>query len=102
MSYFLGYGLYVNTTDGGTLVDGCTVEENGADGIKFVHHEEYAPSPDRKTSTLDFCTFPITTIQTFPIVVNVEQNQFSTQVKECYKVCDWNNFYSQDVRMLLS
>ena len=83
----LGYGVYVNTTDGGVLLDSCTIMQNGADGVKFVHHEETSMSlVNRNANTMDFCTIPIVSSQTFPIVSNFEQNVFSSQPKECRQV----------------
>lgn len=84
--FVLGYGLYVNTSFGGAFLDNCTVEQNGADGIRFVHHEDTYIGADRISSTLDFCTVPITPTQTFPIIVNVEQSASSSVIKDCPKV----------------
>lgn len=84
--------MYINTTDGGALLDTCTVEQNGADGIKFVHHEESLRFIDRNTNALDFCTIPTTSSQIFPIVVNFVQDLFSLQPKECRQV-GVNRFY---------
>jgi hypothetical protein len=70
-----------------TYVNGCVIQENGADGIRFVHHDELADVNFDRTKTVDFCTFPITTSQTFPISITVEQNKYAPSVKECTKVC---------------
>lgn len=83
----LGYGVYVNTTDGGVLLDSCTIMQNGGDGVKLVHHEETTISMvNRNANTMDFCTIPIVSSQTFPIMSNFEQSIFSTQAKECRQV----------------
>lgn len=83
---FSGYGIFINSTVGGALIESCTIEQNGADGIKYVHHEETAYSVERNSNPLDFCTFPTTSSQTYPIHVNFEQNLFSTHPKECHQV----------------
>lgn len=77
-----GYGLYVNTSMGGVLVDNCIVTENGADGIKYVQHNERIVSGK---DIYDFCTFPTTASQTFPLTVSFHQNLFNPSTKDCSK-----------------
>jgi hypothetical protein len=63
------------------------IQENGADGIRFVHHDELADVQFQRTNIVDFCTFPITNSQTFPISITVEQNKYAPAGRECSKVC---------------
>ncbi|XP_071445359.1 protein bark beetle [Hetaerina americana] len=80
-----GYGVYVNSSTGLTLIENSFVSENGADGVKYVHHDEI---PDRKIDSMDvydFCTFPTTNSQTFPISIFVEQNENAPFEKNCVK-----------------
>ncbi|KAJ4447016.1 hypothetical protein ANN_09004 [Periplaneta americana] len=90
-----GYGLYINSSSDLTYLNGAIIQENGADGVKFVHHDALeAVQPDR-TKTVDFCTFPTTTSQIFPIAITVEQNKYSPAPQECSKY-----FYTQPGHVL--
>jgi hypothetical protein len=82
-----GYGIYLNSSSDLTYLNGCLIQENGADGIRFVHHDELADVNFDRTKTADFCTFPITASQTFPIPITVEQNKYAPAGRECSKVC---------------
>ncbi|XP_065210133.1 protein bark beetle-like [Planococcus citri] len=90
-----GYGVYINSTVGGALLEGCTVEQNQADGVKYVHHEEPVYSVERSHNPLDFCTFPTTSSQTFPITVNFDQSLYAAQAKECHQT-----FYARSGQVL--
>jgi hypothetical protein len=82
---FSGFGVYVNSSSL-ALLEGATVTENGADGVRYVFHDEV---PDKKVDgndIFDFCTFPTTTSMTFPIPIFAEQGKYSPADKECYKV----------------
>jgi hypothetical protein len=83
----LGYGIYLNSSSDLTYLNGCTIQENGADGVKFVHHDELADVRFDRTNIVDFCTFPTTTSQTYPISITVEQNKYAPARQECAKVC---------------
>ncbi|KAG8238175.1 hypothetical protein J437_LFUL014051, partial [Ladona fulva] len=90
-----GYGVYVNSSTGLALIENSIVSENGADGIKYVHHDDI---PDRKIDGIevfDFCTIPTTYSQTFPISIFVEQNQYAPLEKNCDK-----NFMTREGHML--
>jgi hypothetical protein len=82
-----GYGIYLNSSSDLTYLNGCMIQENGADGVKFVHHDELADVQFDRTSIDDFCLVPITTRQTFPISIKVEQNKYDPAGRECFKVC---------------
>jgi hypothetical protein len=85
--FLLGYGIYVNSSSDLTYLNGCLIQENGADGVKFVHHDELVDVNFDRTKTVDFCTVPITTSQTYPIFITVEQNKYAPAGQECSKVC---------------
>ncbi|XP_034949444.1 protein bark beetle isoform X2 [Chelonus insularis] len=78
-----GYGIYVNSSMGLTHIDNCVVLNNGADGIKYVHHDERPDEKLDKASVYDLCTFPTTTSQTFPITISMVQNSYTPNFKEC-------------------
>jgi hypothetical protein len=77
----------MNSSTGLAHIVGSTVSENGADGIRYVNHDEI---PDRKVidgaDVFDFCTFPITNSQTFPLPIYAEQGKYNPVDKDCNKV----------------
>ncbi|XP_059476974.1 protein bark beetle isoform X2 [Neocloeon triangulifer] len=81
-----GFGVYVNSSTGLVHMVGSVVTGNGADGVRYVHHDEV---PDRKVidgaDVFDFCTFPITNSQTFPIPIFAEQGKYNPVDKDCNK-----------------
>ncbi|BES98492.1 Scavenger receptor cysteine-rich domain [Nesidiocoris tenuis] len=77
-----GYGIYVNSSDGGVHIEGGHVAENGADGIRYVGHEFRLK--DRK-NVFDLCTLPTTSSQTFPLLIEMHQSLYSAQRKDCDK-----------------
>ncbi|CAA9996937.1 unnamed protein product [Nesidiocoris tenuis] len=78
-----GYGIYVNSSDGGVHIEGGHVAENGADGIRYVGHEFRLK--DRK-NVFDLCTLPTTSSQTFPLLIEMHQSLYSAQRKDCDKI----------------
>ncbi|XP_072155093.1 protein bark beetle isoform X2 [Bemisia tabaci] len=78
-----GYGVYVNSSTGMALLDGCLINENGADGVKYVHHD--VKVIENRQENFDLCEFPTTASQTFPINVFVQQNLYSTKEQSCSK-----------------
>lgn len=78
-----GYGIYVNSSSGMTYVGDCTVHENGADGIKYVHSDERPDDKLDRTGVYDLCTFPSTASQTFPVTISMEQSKYAPVVKQC-------------------
>ena len=78
-----GFGIFVNSSYGAAMMDHCSVNENGADGIRYVGHDlRYDERTDRK-DLREFCTLAITTGQTYPIELQIEQTAYSTTTKEC-------------------
>lgn len=86
MDVFLGYGIYVNSSSGMTHINNCTVFENGADGIKYVHADERPDEKLDRNDVYDLCTFPTTASQTFPVTISMEQNKYAPNIKRCPQV----------------
>lgn len=80
-----GYGIYVNSSSGMMNINDCTILENGADGIKYVHSDERPDDKLNRTDVFDLCTFTRTTSQTFPITISMEQYTYA-QIKRCSQV----------------
>ncbi|KAK2577430.1 hypothetical protein KPH14_003537 [Odynerus spinipes] len=78
-----GYGIYVNSSTGMARIEDCSIQENGADGIKYVHHDEPTEDNLDRTDVFDLCTFPSTTSQTFPVTIFMEQNKYTPNTKRC-------------------
>lgn len=67
-------------------INNCTVLENGADGIKYVHADERPDDKLDRNDVYDLCTFPTTASQTFPVTISMEQNKYAPNVKRCPQV----------------
>lgn len=67
-------------------ISDCTVHENGADGIKYVHSDERPDDKLDRTDVFDLCTFPTTASQTFPVTISMEQSKYAPNVKRCPQV----------------
>ncbi|XP_046609560.1 protein bark beetle isoform X2 [Neodiprion virginianus] len=80
-----GYGIYVNSSTGLALVENCVVLDNGADGIKYVHHDERPDEKLDRTDNHDLCQLPGTTSQTFPIIIFMEQRNYKLNREVCTK-----------------
>lgn len=79
-----GYGVYINSSVGGVLLSGSTVSENGADGVRYVHHDQQYFQRD---DLYDFCTFPTTYSHSiYPVKIAMAQSLYSPIKKECSKV----------------
>ncbi|CAB3370904.1 Hypothetical predicted protein [Cloeon dipterum] len=91
-----GFGIYMNSSTGLAHLVGTTVSENGADGIRYINHDEV---PDKKiidgADVFDFCTFPITNSQTFPIPIFAEQRKYNPVDKDCNK-----SFFTKESQLL--
>lgn len=78
-----GFGVFVNSSYGLVDVSDSVVNENGADGVKYVHNEERPDeNPDRSDLT-DLCLLPVTSGQTYPIQIFVEQKKKNLIKKVC-------------------
>ncbi|XP_055592413.1 protein bark beetle-like isoform X1 [Uranotaenia lowii] len=78
-----GFGIFVNSSYGSTLLDSVTVRENGADGIRYVGHDLRADERIDRSKVFDFCTLTTTAWQIFPLQLSFEQSQFALSPKEC-------------------
>ncbi|XP_066594103.1 protein bark beetle [Prorops nasuta] len=78
-----GYGIYVNSSSGFAHINECSVIENGADGIKYVHHDERPDDNFDLKNFYDLCFFPLTTSQTFPVTVFMDQLIYAAYTKKC-------------------
>jgi len=67
-------------------INNCTVFENGADGIRYVHADERPDDKLDRNDVYDLCTFPTTVSQTFPVTISMEQNKYAPNVKQCPQV----------------
>jgi len=69
-----------------TFLDSCNILENGGDGVRYVHHDGFENTRFDRTGIFDFCTFPTTASQIFPVDISVEQSAYVPSEKECTKV----------------
>ncbi|EFN78073.1 Lysyl oxidase-like protein 4 [Harpegnathos saltator] len=83
VQYNKGYGIYVNSSSGMTYIADCTVLDNGADGVKYVHSDERPNDKLDRIGLYDLCTFPTTASQTFPTTIFMEQSKYALNVKQC-------------------
>lgn len=80
---FLGYGIFINSSDGGVLIESSSITDNEGDGIRYVSHEFW---PKNRGDIQDLCTLPTTSQQTFPMTISLQQSLYSTSRKYCDKV----------------
>ncbi|XP_053697382.1 protein bark beetle [Sabethes cyaneus] len=78
-----GFGIFVNSSYGSTLLDGVTISENGADGIRYVGHDLRASERTDRSKVFDFCTLTTTAWQIYPLHLSFEQSQFALSHKQC-------------------
>ncbi|XP_055547714.1 protein bark beetle isoform X2 [Wyeomyia smithii] len=78
-----GFGIFVNSSYGSTLLDGVTISENGADGIRYVGHDLRASERTDRSKVFDFCTLTTTAWQIYPLHLSFEQSQFALSQKQC-------------------
>ncbi|XP_031833217.2 C-type lectin domain-containing protein bark beetle [Nomia melanderi] len=83
IQYSRGYGIYVNSSSGMAHINDCSILDNGADGIKYVHFDERPDDKLDRTEVFDLCTFPTTASQTFPVIISMEQSKYAPNVKVC-------------------
>ncbi|XP_030383875.1 protein bark beetle [Scaptodrosophila lebanonensis] len=80
-----GIGIFVNSSQGLVQLEGCTVVDNAADGIKYVGHDLRGTERIDRASIYDFCTLPTTSGQTYPISLSFTQKYYAGSAKECGK-----------------
>lgn len=80
-----GYGIYINSTYGLSHIENCVINENGADGVKYVVHDINPDEKHDRTDIYDFCTLPTTSSQIYPIQFSIEQLKYSNSEKNCDK-----------------
>ncbi|XP_055636056.1 protein bark beetle isoform X2 [Toxorhynchites rutilus septentrionalis] len=88
-----GFGIFVNSSYGSTLLDGVTVSENGADGIRYVGHDLRAHERTDRSKLFDFCTLTTTAWQIYPLHLSFEQSQFALSQKQCSQSLTTGNSY---------
>lgn len=67
-------------------INECSILDNGADGIKYVHFDERPDDRLDRTEVFDLCTFPTTASQTFPVIISMEQSKYAPNMKRCPQV----------------
>ncbi|XP_034245120.1 protein bark beetle isoform X3 [Thrips palmi] len=80
-----GYGVFMNSSSGLAHIENSLIMENGGDGIRYIHHDLPENARFDRSEIFDFCTFPTTASQTFPITISVEQGHYSPAEKDCSK-----------------
>lgn len=80
-----GIGIFVNSSQGLVQLDGCSVVDNAADGVKYVGHDLRGTERTDRASIYDFCTLPTTSGQTYPISLTFSQKYYAGSSKECSK-----------------
>jgi hypothetical protein len=81
-----GYGIYMNSSTGQAHIHNCVIEDNEADGIKYVHHDERPDDRADRADVYDLCTFPRTASQTLPVTISLEQSKYAPNQKRCPQV----------------
>ncbi|XP_054261454.1 protein bark beetle-like isoform X2 [Macrosteles quadrilineatus] len=76
-----GYGVYINSSTGGVQLSGTTVSSNGADGIRYVHHDQ---THFLRDGIQDICTFPSTLHMIFPVTISLAQSLYGS-ARDCHK-----------------
>lgn len=80
-----GIGIFVNSSSGLAHFNRVKVNDNGDDGIRYVSHDLRSDERTDRNSIYDFCTLPTTAGQTYPISVSLQQSEYATISKECFK-----------------
>ncbi|XP_034471844.1 protein bark beetle [Drosophila innubila] len=80
-----GIGIFVNSSQGLVQLEGCSVVDNAADGVKYVGHDLRGTERTDRASIYDFCTLPTTSGQTYPISLSFTQKYYAGSAKECGK-----------------
>ncbi|KFB47778.1 AGAP009143-PA-like protein [Anopheles sinensis] len=78
-----GFGIFMNSSYGAAHLEGVTVSENGADGIRYVGHDLRADERTDRSKVFDFCTLTSTAWQIYPLQLSFEQSSFALSPKEC-------------------
>ncbi|CAG9761945.1 unnamed protein product [Ceutorhynchus assimilis] len=81
-----GYGIYINSSYGLTHIDGCVINDNGGDGIRYVKAEERPDDGVDRRGYSDFCQVAVISSQVFPIYLFAEQTVQSRLEHNCNKV----------------
>lgn len=80
-----GYGIFVNSSFGLAHVDSCTINGNGADGIRFFRAEERPEEKPDQQNYQDFCTIASAFGQIYPVELFVDQDIFFNNPRVCNK-----------------
>ncbi|XP_048517043.1 protein bark beetle isoform X2 [Dendroctonus ponderosae] len=81
-----GYGVFINSSYGLTHLDGCVINDNGGDGIRYIRAEERPEESVDRRGYSDFCQVAVISSQVFPIYVYAEQSVQSSMENNCQKV----------------
>lgn len=81
-----GYGVFVNSSHGDVELIDTVVADNGADGVRCIRSNPRLDDQFDRSDVYDFCMFPTTMSQTYPIYVLMEQGQYNPTNKDCSKV----------------
>lgn len=79
-------------------INDCSILDNGADGIKYVHFDERPDDKLDRTEVFDLCTFPTTASQTFPVIISMEQSKYAPNIKRCPQVNEFINYHTNSHR----
>lgn len=92
-----GFGVFVNSSYGLAQLENCKINENGADGVRYVGHDLRAEERKDRSQLKDFCTLPRTSNQIYPIHLSVDQSAFAGSPKECAQLFTTNPGYTLTV-----
>lgn len=88
----------MNSSSGMARINDCSILDNGADGIKYVHFDERPDDKLDRTEVFDLCTFPTTASQTFPVIISMEQSKYAPNIKRCPQVNEFINYHTNSRR----
>ncbi|XP_030745583.1 protein bark beetle isoform X2 [Sitophilus oryzae] len=78
-----GYGVFINSSYGLAHLDGCVINDNGGDGIRYVKAEDRPEESTDRRGYTDFCQLAVSSSQIYPIYVYAEQSVQTQHELEC-------------------
>ncbi|XP_076338817.1 protein bark beetle-like [Tachypleus tridentatus] len=87
-----GYGMYINTSSGQGTLQGVSVENNLADGVRYVFHDNYFLSKENFCSSVNFGKG-----QVYPLQLTHSQSHDLNYVQECEKLFELNHKYGEQL-----
>uniref|UniRef100_T1IJ76 SRCR domain-containing protein n=1 Tax=Strigamia maritima TaxID=126957 RepID=T1IJ76_STRMM len=92
-----GYGVFINSSTGRARIHNCTIINNGADGIRYVHHD-----PIIEPLSSDFCAISsLDTSQSYPTTLSMRQQGTNPSNKSCKKVLLTHSF-REDISLVFT